>query len=353
MKTITITPYSNTIKRYIGNREILYLCDTDISSFTSNLPDAQSVRDTIFHFQKISNSNVFTISTLFGQSICDVEDITLIDKNQTITIVSDGNNYKVIGGSTHELCTIRWIYEGERLKGQVYSSGVWNTCLECDTNGNIYISGAAQIGSVSEDADAEKFLVVDDSGNVGYRNDIDKLKHGITENYIPYADSTNTFDDSKIENNLSGIEIHGNLQIDTISEDTDSEKVLVIDDSGVVGYTTDTGGGSGNGEIEITYSSTINIDASLAKIFHVVLGGNPTIAAPTNAEEGKSIILRLQQDGTGSRTVTWNSIFRFSEDIPEPVLSTDTDVVDQFGFLYNETEEVWDLVGQVIGFEGV
>lgn len=37
---------------------------------------------------------------------------------------------------------------------------------------------------------------------------------------------------------------------------------------------------------------------------------NTTINAPTNAEPGQELIFRFTQDGTGGRTVTWNSVFK-------------------------------------------
>ena len=54
--------------------------------------------------------------------------------------------------------------------------------------------------------------------------------------------------------------------------------------------------------------ATINWDAALGNIATVTLGGNRTLAAPTNLEVG-SYILTVIQDGTGNRTLTLPSIF--------------------------------------------
>ena len=59
-----------------------------------------------------------------------------------------------------------------------------------------------------------------------------------------------------------------------------------------------------------TYAATTTIDWSdktKGKIRTVTLTGNPTIAF-SNAVAGQALLIRLTQDGTGSRTVTWPSI---------------------------------------------
>lgn len=58
------------------------------------------------------------------------------------------------------------------------------------------------------------------------------------------------------------------------------------------------------------YSATLSIDASAGEKFYVgALTGNITIAAPTNGTIGQRISFFFIQDGTGGRTVTWNSVF--------------------------------------------
>lgn len=57
------------------------------------------------------------------------------------------------------------------------------------------------------------------------------------------------------------------------------------------------------------------------------LTSNVTIAAPTNAKEGISGVIRLVQDGTGNRTATWNTFWNFGADGP-PTLSTGASNVD-------------------------
>lgn len=57
------------------------------------------------------------------------------------------------------------------------------------------------------------------------------------------------------------------------------------------------------------------------------LGGNITLANLTSAKEGEGFYLRLKQDGTGSRTVSFGSAYKFDGNIT-PTASTTAGAVD-------------------------
>lgn len=71
----------------------------------------------------------------------------------------------------------------------------------------------------------------------------------------------------------------------------------------------------------ITDAATINWDLSQYQVATVTLGGNRTIAAPSNMSVG-TFVLHLKQDATGSRTVTWNSVFKFPAGVTPPLTTT-------------------------------
>jgi hypothetical protein len=71
----------------------------------------------------------------------------------------------------------------------------------------------------------------------------------------------------------------------------------------------------------LTDAATINWNWALRKRAKVTLGGNRTLAAPTNMIEGDIQVLDIYQDGTGSRLLTFNSCFKFG-DAGTPTLST-------------------------------
>jgi hypothetical protein len=65
-------------------------------------------------------------------------------------------------------------------------------------------------------------------------------------------------------------------------------------------------------EQTLTDGATITIDFDNGFDFTVTLGGNRTMGAPSNALVGKKGRLRILQDATGSRTLSWNAVFYFA-----------------------------------------
>ena len=107
-------------------------------------------------------------------------------------------------------------------------------------------------------------------------------------------------------------------------------------------------GGAGSQMIVLTDAATIAINANDGNVFRVVLGGNRTMAAPNNARSGQTIVFHILQDGTGSRTLTWNSIYKFAGS-SAPTLSTAASAVDVFAFNYDSTSLVWRQAGLNVG----
>jgi hypothetical protein len=76
----------------------------------------------------------------------------------------------------------------------------------------------------------------------------------------------------------------------------------------------------------LTDGVTITWDTSLGRVATVTLGGNRTISAATNQKVG-TYILRVIQDATGSRTLTWNGNYKWTAQTA-PVLSTAVGALD-------------------------
>ena len=96
-------------------------------------------------------------------------------------------------------------------------------------------------------------------------------------------------------------------------------------------------------ESTLTDQATITWDASIQDVCKVTLGGNRTLAAPTNNTTGQFISILVIQDGTGSRTLTWNAVFEFASDTA-PTLTTTANLGDVFVFRYNGSK--WLEVGR-------
>ena len=93
----------------------------------------------------------------------------------------------------------------------------------------------------------------------------------------------------------------------------------------------------------LTDDATIAWDASSNQVCKVTLAGNRTMAAPTNQVDGAFYHITVIQDGTGSRTITWNAVFKFPSDTA-PTLTTTASEQDELTFRSNGTNMY--LVGQ-------
>ena len=96
-------------------------------------------------------------------------------------------------------------------------------------------------------------------------------------------------------------------------------------------------------EATLTDGATVTWDVSTQPVCKLTLGGNRTISAPTNGATGQFISIAVIQDATGSRTLTWNSVYEFTGDTA-PTLTTTVSKADLFVFRYNGT--VWHEMGR-------
>lgn len=85
----------------------------------------------------------------------------------------------------------------------------------------------------------------------------------------------------------------------------------------------------------LTDGATINWNTDSGSFATVTLAGNRTVAAPTNLKVG-TYVLVVKQDATGSRTLTWNSVFKWSGGTA-PTLSTSANAVDIITFVCDGT----------------
>jgi len=96
-------------------------------------------------------------------------------------------------------------------------------------------------------------------------------------------------------------------------------------------------------ETTLTDDSSITWDASTQDVAKVTLAGNRTLGSASNGTTGQFISLLIIQDGTGSRTLTWNAAYEFASDTA-PTLTTTAAKGDLFVFRYNGSK--WLEVGR-------
>ena len=89
----------------------------------------------------------------------------------------------------------------------------------------------------------------------------------------------------------------------------------------------------------LTDAASIVMNMATNNQFVVTLGGNRTLAAPTNLTVGQTGHIYCIQDGTGSRTLGYNSVFQFAGG-SDPVLTTGANAVDLLVFSVRATDKV-------------
>ena len=92
----------------------------------------------------------------------------------------------------------------------------------------------------------------------------------------------------------------------------------------------------------ITDAATINWNMDLGSVMQVTLGGNRTMAAPTNFIAGGTYMMIIKQDATGNRTMTWNAVYKFAGG--SKTLSTAANAVDIATFVSDGV----NLYGQLL-----
>lgn len=89
----------------------------------------------------------------------------------------------------------------------------------------------------------------------------------------------------------------------------------------------------------LTDGATITPDFAVANNFSVTLGGNRTLANPSNLTAGQSGSIFISQDATGSRTLAYGSQYDFAGGTA-PTLSTAANAVDRIDYVVRTTGSI-------------
>jgi len=81
--------------------------------------------------------------------------------------------------------------------------------------------------------------------------------------------------------------------------------------------------------VTLTDAASIAVDFDSSNVFLVTLAGNRVLEAPTNTTTNIGAVghIYLQQDGTGNRTLSYNTVYQFPN-ASVPTLSTSANAVD-------------------------
>ena len=75
-------------------------------------------------------------------------------------------------------------------------------------------------------------------------------------------------------------------------------------------------------EATLTDGATIDWNLETQQVAKVTLGGNRTLNAPTNQNAGGFYGLMVIQDGTGSRTLSFNAVYKFTNGSAPTLITT-------------------------------
>ena len=170
------------------------------------------------------------------------------------------------------------------------------------------------------DLDTNSFNIkIDDAHGLFDENNNEQLILQTTASAVNYAELTNAATGNDVGFSVTGSDTNVGLAISTKG----SGKVKFSDSAY---FPTGT----------LTDGSTVNWDVQANQVAQVTLAGNRTFAAPTNMIDGGFYALIIIQDGTGSRTATFNSVFKFTGGTA-PTLTTTASARDILVFQSNGT----------------
>ena len=117
---------------------------------------------------------------------------------------------------------------------------------------------------------------------------------------------------------------------DLIFQQRDGTEVMRIEDGAHASFAA----AAVNPEATLTDASTISWNVLTSPVAKVTLGANRTLGAGSGAIAGQFVSLLVIQDGTGSRTLSFNAAYEFKDDTA-PTLTTTAAKGDLFVFRYN------------------
>ena len=117
---------------------------------------------------------------------------------------------------------------------------------------------------------------------------------------------------------------------DIIFQQRDGTEVMRIEDGAHMSLAA----AAVNPEATLTDASTISWNVLTSPVAKVTLGANRTLGAGSGAIAGQFVSLLVIQDGTGSRTLSFNAAYEFKDDTA-PTLTTTASKGDLFVFRYN------------------
>jgi len=117
---------------------------------------------------------------------------------------------------------------------------------------------------------------------------------------------------------------------DIIFQQRDGTEVMRIEDGAHMSLAA----AAVNPEATLSDASTVSWNGLTSPVAKVTLGGNRTLGAASGVITGQFLSILFIQDGTGSRTISFNAAYEHTGDVA-PVLTTTANKGDLFVYRYN------------------
>ena len=246
--------------------------------------------------------------------------------NITVFIPAKENNY-IIYNNTSGSYTLTIAATGHGANGVAITQGAYDV-VYCDGASNYNVSrilsnfGAISTGDLTVTGNVNVSVDANVSGNVNVTSNVNITDSLNADDIV--VTNTSTFSgattvDGALTVNNTAVFNEGSGDFDFRIESTNNANLFFVDagnDKIGIGQSSPTAqltvANSAVAEMgTLSDGATITPDFAQKNNWTVTLGGNRTLAAPSNPVVGQCGFIRIVQDGTGTRTLTFNSAYKF------------------------------------------
>jgi hypothetical protein len=250
----------------------------------------------------------------------------LLTGNIKVFIPAKENNY-IVYNNTSGSFSLTVAATGHGANGVAITQGAYDV-VYCDGSPNFNVSrilsnfGAISTGDLTVTGNVNVSVDANVSGNAnvtGNVNVTDSLNADdiVVTNTSTFSGATTvdgvfTVNNTAVFNEGSGdfdFRIESNNNLNMFFVDAGNDKIGIGQSSPTASFTVANSAVAEMGTL--SDGATITPDFAQKNNWTVTLGGNRTLAAPSNPVVGQCGFIRIVQDGTGTRTLTFNSAYKF------------------------------------------